>query len=119
MQVISKKEYALVDCLEEVSVNYLNHARGIEGLSSLLKRLILQLNEIDQTFQDSLFDLWGIIEIEYATMLSENRIELSKLEKKIVNDTVNEMINLCNEIKKNYKCEEEDPLSWPYPDSAW
>jgi hypothetical protein len=119
MKVISEKEYALIDCLEEVSVNYLNNTRGIEGLSSLLKRLILQLNEIDQIRRDSLFDLWSSIEIEYATMLSENRISLSKLEKKIVNDAVNQIVNLCSEIKKHYKCEEEDPLSWPYPEDVW
>jgi hypothetical protein len=112
MQIISVKEYSLIDCLQEVSRNYLDQDREIDGLSKLLKRLILQLNEVSQTYRDSLFACWGNIEIEYAVMLSENRKELSESEKNIVNASITNLLDLCSGIKREYKIE-ENPYAWP------
>ena len=118
MQIISKKEFLLVDCLEEVANNYLKKIRGIERLSNLIERLVLQLKEIDKNYRNLLFDCWCIIEEEYAFMLADEKTDLDEEDKKIVNNAINEIVRICGEIKKYYKYE-EDPLSWPYSDDVW
>ena len=119
MEIITKKEFLLVDCLEEVANNYLKNIRGINGLSNLIERLILQLQEIDKDYRNSLFNCWCIIEEEYAFMLANEENDLNEEDKKTVNKAIKEIIKICGEIKNNYKCEEEDPLSWPYSDDVW
>lgn len=116
MQNISKKEYNTIDCLEEVVRNYLDHTRGIEGLSSLIKKLVLSLNEIDQVYRDTLFSYWSGIEEAYAVMCADMRSQPNQEEARIIEEDLNNIKDLCKKLTQIYSPPPEGPLSWPYPD---
>jgi len=113
MQEISKKEYDTINCLEEEARNYLGNIRGIEGLSGLIKRLVLSLNEVDQVYRDSLFSYWSGIEQAYAVMCADMRNEPNQDEAKIITEELTNIKSLCQKLVQIHSIPPEDPYAWP------
>jgi vacuolar-type H+-ATPase subunit H len=118
MQEISKKEYDIINYLEKEVQDYLSNDKVIEGLSSLVKKLVLSLNEVDQVYRDSLFSYWSGIEQAYSVMCSDMRSKPNQEEAKIIAEESNNIKNLCQKLVQVYSIPSEDPLSWPYPDGV-
>ena len=86
-----------------------------KNLSSLVFSLETTVNQIlDKEIKEYLDQEWSRLEVINATLLDQNSDPDERQLKRI--DEI--LRNFKNKLEKECNCEEEDPLSWPYPNSA-
>ena len=119
--MISRKDLSRIELLSKLLSGYQDGKESFIDLPSKIHSLIKIMETVPEKIIEEIEQEWGRIKLVQAEASADRAKVLSGQFKDIFDDAVEKMKKCVdiNELKKNYQCEEEDPLSWPYPEDVW
>lgn len=119
--MISTQDMLRIKLLGELLLDYQNGKEHFGDLPSKICSLTQMMETAPKELIEKIIQGLGTIKLVKAEACADKIEVLSGNYKDIFDAAVEKMrrhINM-NEIKKKYKCEEEDPYAWPYSDDVW